>query len=150
MGVAPGFDAEFSGDAARALFLLAALDLLELDAVEGDALRVVAAFDRSRTFLLVAAGEVFRLLALAFLFDSGTVTGREISPDEFDATDGRPPGTVKTISSLFARCSQCAVAPGSSLKETTVKSPLRWAFTSANPRPRRASACSTSAAGILT
>jgi hypothetical protein len=78
----------------------------------------------------------------------------------FDAEDCRPvfavfeeelpPGTVKTTSRWFARCSTRAVEPGCRRNESTVLSPARCVFTSANPRPRSASARGTSAAGILT
>src|SRR4030095_1969621 len=126
MGVAPGFNADFKADTAAALPFLAELELFELDAVEG-----------------------LRLLALEFLSSSGMVTGCGRSRDEFDATDGFPPGTLMTTSSLFERCTTCAVAPGCSRKDTTVLSPLRCAFTSAKPRPRSVSARGTSTAGIL-
>jgi len=99
-------------------------------------------------FLFVVAGEALRLLKFEFGFESGIRRGK--SRPEFDATGKDAPGTVKTTSSLFERCSTRAVAPGCSRNETTVLSPLRWAFTSAKPRPRRASVRGTSAAGILT
>jgi hypothetical protein len=70
----------------------------------------------------------------------------------FDPTGGTRavPGALKTTSSLFERCSTCAVAPGCSRNEITVLSAPRWTLTSANPRPRVASARGTSAAGSFT
>src|SRR5437762_10809062 len=47
-------------------------------------------------------------------------------------------------------CSTCAVAPGCRRNESSVLSPVRCDLTSANPRPRTASARGTSAAGIFT
>jgi hypothetical protein len=91
-----------------------------------------------------------RLFVLALRFDSASV-GLVTSRVRFDATAGvPPPGTLTTTSNLFARCSTWAVAPGCRRNESTVLSPARWAFTSAKPRPRTASARGTSAAGIFT
>lgn len=143
-GVAAVFNAVFAADAEAALFLLAAFAALEFGEVA--ALRALDEFE----FLFVAAGDAFRLLAFEFLLESGPGMLLGNSRPEFDGTDGGAPGTVNTTSSLFERCSTRAVAPGCSRKETTVLSPLRCAFTSANPRPRRASVRGTSAAGILT
>jgi hypothetical protein len=67
--------------------------------------RVGAAFDRSAVFLFVEGDEAFRLFAFEFLFDSVAELDRGSRP-RFDATSGgRAPGTVKTTSSLFERCS---------------------------------------------
>jgi len=66
-----------------------------------------------------------RLLGFELRFVSG-VAGRLTSRDRFAATAGvPPPGTLTTTSSLFARCSTWAVAPGCSLNERTVLSPAR-------------------------
>jgi hypothetical protein len=133
--------AEFATGVGVAVFLLAVVALAELG--EG----AVRALDELE-FLFVVAGVAVRLLAFEFRFESGAAVFR-VSRAEFEVTDEFAPGTVKTTSSLFDRCSTRAVAPGSSRKETSVLSPLRWALTSANPRPRRASVRGTSAAGIL-
>ena len=94
-------------------------------------------------------GALLRLTVSGFGLESSGFD-RVASRVRLDETPGDPPGTVTTTSSLFARCSTCAVAPGCSRNESTVLSPLRCAVTSANPRPRTASARGTSAAGIFT
>jgi len=102
-------------------------------------------FVPAATFL----GPLLRLIDSALRLESSAL-GRVASRLRLDAKLGDPPGTVTTTSSLFARCSTWAVAPGCRRNESTVLSPLRWAVTSANPRPRTASARGTSAAGIFT
>src|SRR5438477_12499049 len=107
--------------------------------------------------LLLAVGEPLRLpvwVAAFFCgadlrFASGSAFDRAFEPP-FDALRVRPPGTLNTTSSLFPRCSTCAVAPGCSRNETTVPSTVFCAFTSAKPRPRTVSARGTSLCGILT
>lgn len=105
---ATGFDVEFKADAEGPPFLLAVLALLELVEVAGSAVRALDEFE----FLLVAADKVFRLFAFEFLFDSETVMVRGTSRLELDDSDGRSPGTVKTMSKVFECCSTCAVTPG--------------------------------------
>ena len=149
MGVGSGdgvavFNAELAAGVGVALFLLTGFAGFELEVLSGAVVRALDEFE----FLFVAGGAAVRLFAFESRFESGPGVLRESRP-VFELTDEFAPGTVKTTSSLFERCSTRAVAPGRSRKETTVLSPLRWAFTSANPRPRRASVRGTSAAGIL-
>jgi hypothetical protein len=148
LGVATGFDPALD-DAVVAPTLLAVLVLdgavlRELDRFGFRFAGVVGLFNVLEVF------EELCLLALGFRLVSGSVLdrGRVVSRPAFDVP--LPPGTVNTTSSRFERCSTCAVAPGWSRKETTVLSPLRCVLTSANPRPRVASARGMSAAGILT
>jgi len=148
VGAAPGFDG-FADDAMVESGLLAEFVLGET----GPRVAARLAFrfaDAFAFFNTLDAFEEVGLLAFAFrfTFESGPDRGRVVSRPVFALVF--PPGTVKTTSSRFERCSTCAVAPGCSRKETTVLSPLRWALTSANPRPRVVSALGTSAAGILT
>jgi len=148
-GVAPGFDPAFVDGA------MSEADLLAVLLLEGTGPRVAArfAFRFADVFAFLNALDEFEelgLLAFAFRFtaESGFDCRRVVSRPAFVLVF--PPGIVNTTSSRFECCSTCAVAPGCSRKETTVLSPLRWAFTSAKPRPRVASALGTSAAGILT
>lgn len=99
-------------------------------------------------FLLAKDDGAIREAVFEFRF-APLFDGEDCRP-VFDAVDELPPGTVKTTSRRFARCSTRAVEPGCKRNETTVLSPARCVFTSANPRPRTASARGTSAAGILT
>lgn len=151
--MAVGLGAEFEFSAVDGVGFAFALDELALPAF-----RANVELDRSEEFLpAVDAGAVpARLLALAFLlvlaflFDADVFGGRGKSRAALARAAEFPPGTVNTTSRRLERCSTCAVAPGWSLNETTVLSPLRCAFTSPNPRPRSASARATSAAGIFT
>ena len=153
-GVAPGFDPAFVDGAMTEADLLAELVLAEL-VLEETGPRVPArfAFRFADVFAFFNALDEFEelgLLRFAFRFtvELGFDCGRVVSRPAFVLVF--PPGIVNTTSSRFERCSTCAVAPGCSRKETTVLSPLRWAFTSPKPRPRVASALGTSAAGIRT
>jgi hypothetical protein len=71
-------------------------------------------------------------------------------PGRLEAPALPPPAAAITTSSRLPRCSTWAVAPGCRRKDSTVLLPLRWAVTSAKPRPRTASALGTSAAGTFT
>jgi hypothetical protein len=161
-GVATGFETEFEASAGDPL-LLGKLEsrtfcaAAEVDrsaevllAFAGPTVRLFAfEFRFSPALLLVDRGEAIRLLALEFRFDSTRGFDRGVSRPAFAAIAELAPATVNTTSSRFACCSTRALAPGGSRKEITVLSPLRCTFTSAKPRPRRASARGTSEAGIL-
>ena len=108
-----------------------------------------AELSRGEAFLLFGDEGMPRLFAFA-LRPGSLVLGLDRSRGRFAATVDEPARTFTTTSSLFPRCSTCAVAPGCSRNESTVLSPTRWDFTSANPLPRTASALGTSAAGIFT
>lgn len=171
-GVATGFDGELKAEVGEAPFLLAVLAVLafeggagaglttfddfeRLDAVlvagGSEVLRLLTALMftgavlRLLTLVFTGAGEELRLFALEFSF--GVKTG--MLRTEFVAAVEVAPGSVKTTSNWFECCSTRPVAPGCSRKETTVLSPIRWTFTSANARPRSDSARGISAAGIL-
>lgn len=99
-------------------------------------------------FLLAEDDGAIREAELEFRF-APLFDGEDCRP-VFAAVEELPPGTVKTTSRWFARCSTRAVDPGCKRNESKVLSPARCVFTSANPRPRISSARGTSAAGILT
>ncbi len=145
-GVAVGLATEFAVNAGAGLGL--AFEL-ELELVFRELFFAVVLEE----FLFVSnegEGAAGRLLALEFRFESDPRLGGAESRPALAAAAEFPPGTVKTTSSLFERCSTWAVVPGCSRNETTVLLPVRCVFTSAKPRPRRVSARGTSAAGILT
>ena len=113
----------------------------------GDAL--AGELSRPAAFLFPEVDGVPRLFAFALPRES-TLPGRVKSRGRFEAVLGVPPATATTTSSLLPRCSTCAVAPGCRRNESSVLSPVRCDLTSANPRPRTASARGTSAAGNFT
>lgn len=125
-------------------FVLSGLDLAFV--LFGDALP--GELSRPAAFLFPEVDGVPRLFAFALPPES--LPGRVKSRGRFEATLGVPPATATTTSSLLPRCSTCAVAPGCRRNESSVLSPVRCDLTSANPRPRAASARGTSAAGIFT
>ena len=154
-GVASGLDAEVLGDAPGS----PALDKLEpvFDdlASSGDKVAGLRAaeFDILVGINLLREGLDLPEVSLVCILDADK-EGFLRSQTSLIQTAGvlrvRPPGTVKTTSSLLPRCSTCAVAPGCSRNETTVLSPAFCAFTSAKPRPRTVSARGTSLWGIFT
>ena len=122
MGVGVAFTCDGVGDATLFEFELPEAELNE--------------FVRLAALLLAPAAVLFELPpglvgAAIRLFDSLTrlgsvVFGRPVSRVRFEATPRLPPpGTDTTTSSLFARCSTCAVAPGCKRNESTVLSPAR-------------------------
>ena len=152
-GVAVGLDAEVLGDAPESADFDEFEPALDDLASTGDEVAEL----RPAELLLLAVGEPLRLpvWVAAFFCDadlrfaSGAAFDRAFEPP-FDALRVRPPGTLNTTSSLFPRCSTCAVAPGCSRNETTVLSPVFCVFTSTKPRPRTVSARGTSLWGIFT
>ena len=161
-GVATGFDLELEARAVPEPVLLAEFELpFELPALRAEAVpgllpefefpapRTDGAVDRAAAFVFADAGAMPRWLVFEFRVEPVMLLERGGCRLAFDAIAALPPATVNTTSRWFARCSTRADAPGGSRNEITVLSPFRCTLTSANPRPRRASARGTSAAGIL-
>lgn len=145
-GVAAGVGVAFAVDPVDE-FELSGFDLVFV--LFGDAL--AGELSRPAAFLFPEVDGVPRLFVFEFALPrESTLPGRVKSRGRFEAMLGVPPATATTTSSLLPRCSTCAVDPGCSRNESSVLSPVRCDLTSANPRPRTASARGTSAAGIFT
>ncbi len=112
-GVAPDFGPAFEARAASGPLLVFRLELLALRALAAVArsaeFLLTAEFLFAETFLLAVVGEILRLFALAFLFDSGGFK-RGNSRPLLVAAEEFPPGTVNTTSIRFPKRDDGAVA----------------------------------------